>query len=247
MAKQLDKAVSDTLKKYGFGKEAVWDCHGTWVVYHNALEQIAAKAGVVFDPPIPLEANGTAKTVAICVTGRTADDRSEWSIGEASPANNKNAYPYAMAEKRAKDRVILKLIGLHGLVYSEEEADTFKDTAPVHRPAIEQDPRGDAGGGTDIHYQRADKGPVTLSKFTLYTPDGEVADSFANREDFMLALANIVKDNGQYWDVNVTVVNEIETEYTDEKTAKWIHKLRKLGQTASQNASQTIHEQRNVA
>ncbi len=31
-----------------------------------------------------------------------------------------------MAEKRAKDRVILKLAGIHGLVYSEEEADDFK-------------------------------------------------------------------------------------------------------------------------
>jgi hypothetical protein len=36
-----------------------------------------------------------------------------------------------MAEKRAKDRVILKLIELHGLVYSEEEADEFKNSRPV--------------------------------------------------------------------------------------------------------------------
>jgi hypothetical protein len=35
-----------------------------------------------------------------------------------------------MAEKRAKDRVILKLVELHGLVYSEEEADEFKDARP---------------------------------------------------------------------------------------------------------------------
>ena len=42
-------------------------------------------------------------------------DKSEWSIGEVSPhPTSKNSYPYAMAEKRAKDRVILKLVGLHG-------------------------------------------------------------------------------------------------------------------------------------
>jgi hypothetical protein len=35
-----------------------------------------------------------------------------------------------MAEKRAKDRVILKLVGLHGDVYSEEEADEFKNEKP---------------------------------------------------------------------------------------------------------------------
>jgi hypothetical protein len=56
-------------------------------------------------------------------------DRAEWSFGEASPDNLKGgakSFPYAMAEKRGKDRVILKLAGIHGLVYSEEEADDFK-------------------------------------------------------------------------------------------------------------------------
>ena len=45
------------------------------------------------------------------------------TYGEASPRNTKNAYPYAMAEKRAIDRAILKLIGLHGFIYSEDELD----------------------------------------------------------------------------------------------------------------------------
>ena len=39
-----------------------------------------------------------------------------------------------MAEKRAKDRVILKLIGLSGDVYSEEEADDFKQSRPNMGP-----------------------------------------------------------------------------------------------------------------
>ena len=47
-----------------------------------------------------------------------------------SPKNNKNAYPIAMAEKRAKDRVILKLLAAHGDLYSEEEADDFKRQNP---------------------------------------------------------------------------------------------------------------------
>lgn len=91
--------------------------------------------------------------------------RHEWSIGEArivrmvdsGKTNNwgkpvyepgpdemgnyqitpkQAAYPFAMAEKRAKDRVILKLAGLHGL-YSEDEADEFKESssAPTGRNA----------------------------------------------------------------------------------------------------------------
>lgn len=248
MAKQLDPVVAETLKKYGFGKDAAWDCHGTWVVYHRVLEQIAAKAGVGFDAPLALEANGPAKTVALCVTGRLPDGRAEWSIGEAAPGNNKNAYPYAMAEKRAKDRVILKLIGLHGLVYSEEEADDFKAApAPLSGPkkVVEQDPRGDAGSGTDIRYERRTDGPIQSGRFDLVNPEGEVEDSFLDREGFMLALGNIVKDNGLYWEPNVATVNAIGDEYQDEKTRKWIHRLRKLGETASKNASMANAEQFN--
>lgn len=128
MAKQLDPQIKQIVQAYyeGAPKTALWDCHGTWVVYHRAVEQMAAKAGIRFDPPTVLESPGSERNVAILVTGHLAD-RAEWSIGEAAPKNNKNAYPWAMAEKRAKDRVALKLIGLHGLAYSEEEADAFKE------------------------------------------------------------------------------------------------------------------------
>lgn len=124
MGKKLDPEIATVLKGYGYGPDACWDCHGTWVVYHKVLERIAAQAGIEFDAPTIIEANGAAGVAAVCVTGRL-NDAAVWSIGEASPKNSKNAYPWAMAEKRAIDRVILKLIGLHGLAYSEEEADDF--------------------------------------------------------------------------------------------------------------------------
>lgn len=129
MARQLDPEIVRVLKEHGHGKEAVWDCHGTWVIYHSVLERIAAKSGVEYEPPMVLVAE--KESAAILVTGKLNGKR-EWSIGEASIGLNykvsgkQAAYPFAMAEKRAKDRVILKLIGLHGLAYSEEEADDFK-------------------------------------------------------------------------------------------------------------------------
>lgn len=128
MPKSLPKEVVDVLKKYQFDGTAVWDCHGTWVVYHSVLEKIAALEGIEFQQPHVASSDIT--NVAICVTGQMGD-RFEWSFGEASPKNCKNSYPWAMAEKRAKDRVILKLIGLSGIVYSEEEADDFK--RPEHK------------------------------------------------------------------------------------------------------------------
>ena len=121
----ISPELKEILQKYGETAEAVWNCHGTWVAYHAALERIARKAKIVFDPPTVVEADSAAKVAAICVSGKMGSTE-EWSIGEAAPANNKNAYPFAMAEKRAKDRVILKLVGLHGMVYSEDESDDFK-------------------------------------------------------------------------------------------------------------------------
>jgi len=137
---QLKPELKTILDRYGIDprdKSQVWDCHGTLVLYHKAYEIIAAKEGIQFDPPTVIEASSKDKTVSLLVVGRMGG-RAEWSIGEAAPGNCKNAYPYAMAEKRAKDRVIGKLVGLAAYVYSEDEADDFKDTP--RRPVANDDP-----------------------------------------------------------------------------------------------------------
>ena len=139
MADLPDKLI-EIFKSIGLTREqATWDCHGTPVALHKALEQVAAHLGITFDPPVIIEANAEKKTVAMQVSGRLGD-AVEWSIGEAVPYNNKNSYPYAMAEKRAKDRVILKLIGVAGFVYSEEEADDFQATRPGTVSSTPQQP-----------------------------------------------------------------------------------------------------------
>ncbi len=127
----VPKLVGDVLKDIGeTAATAGWDCHGTFVLLHKALERVAAHKNITFDPPTIVESDINSKNVVIVVTGHLGE-KSEWSFGEAAPYNNKNAYPFAMAEKRAKDRVILKLVGLHGYAYSEEEADDFKKARPV--------------------------------------------------------------------------------------------------------------------
>lgn len=113
----------------------MWDCHGTPVILHKALERIAAQKGITFDKPEVYQADGEKKIVSVMVNGKLGDAEA-WSIGEAAPYNNKNGYPWAMAEKRAKDRVILKLLNISGEVYSEDEADDFKSARPaVDAPA----------------------------------------------------------------------------------------------------------------
>lgn len=129
----IDAAIQAILRDAGLGMDAVWmhKQSGKYIMYHWACEKAAAKKGIEWQPPQVIQACAKDKLAVILVTGKLGD-KSEWSFGEAAPYNTTQTYPFAMAEKRAKDRVILKLIGLHGEVYSEEEADDFKN-----RPAAE--------------------------------------------------------------------------------------------------------------
>src|SRR6185437_4563769 len=107
----------------------VWAVQGTPVVKHKALERLAAALKIKFEKPDVLRHE---RDEAVLLVSGSIGDASEWSIGEATVNVNYRvsgkmaAYVYAMAEKRAKDRVIIKLANLHG-VYSEEEADEFRD------------------------------------------------------------------------------------------------------------------------
>ena len=144
-----DKQIADILVRYGepFGGN-VWRVQGTAVIYHRTLERIAAQAGIRFDPPTLLRAE--RDEAVILVTGRlpgvkSGTERVEWSIGEAlvnvnyRVSGKQAGYVYAMAEKRAKDRVVLKLLELHGLVYSEEEADEFRHGHPAAVRDVNED------------------------------------------------------------------------------------------------------------
>jgi hypothetical protein len=132
MAK-IDPTVSAILKQYKIDpKEALWDCHGTWVMLHRFVELAGAKAGITIQCFEEIETN-SGEGIAVLKVTATKGEQNVITYGEASPKNSKNAYPYAMAEKRAVDRAILKLIGLHGFVYSEEEADDFRRKEGWHR------------------------------------------------------------------------------------------------------------------
>jgi hypothetical protein len=135
------KQIGEILGRYGEPEVGnVWRVQGQAVIYHKTLERIAAQADICFDLPNIIRAE--ADEAVILVTGHLGE-RMEWSIGEAKVNVNyrvtgrQAAYVYAMAEKRAKDRVILKLIGLHGLLYSEDEADDFKNGRPDPGPEPE--------------------------------------------------------------------------------------------------------------
>ena len=130
------KAVMAFMEKYGVASDEVWPVPGgkAYAVKHKALERIAIKQGIVFEPPQLKVCDLERGLVVILISGKMGD-KVIHSFGEATPKNCKNAYMVAMAEKRGIDRVILKLLAVHGDLYSEEEADDFKRQNPhVTRP-----------------------------------------------------------------------------------------------------------------
>lgn len=134
----LEPRIEAIRQEYGLEASDFWQIkqNGQWVCKHAALEIVAVKAGIEFDLPVIIEHDAVGRVTSMIVRGSLppaydkAKGRSEWATGETNPSNysvvgKQPSYPWAMAEKRAKDRVILKLVGIHGLVYSEDEmADT---------------------------------------------------------------------------------------------------------------------------
>jgi hypothetical protein len=105
--------------KYAVPPSEMWSAHGTMCIKHRFVRKIAAKEGIT----VHLAIESIDQANDLCVFSASAEwngiQMEEW--GEASPKNNKNAYPVAMALKRAYDRVVLALLGIHGWVYSEDE------------------------------------------------------------------------------------------------------------------------------
>lgn len=109
------------LKGHHFHK----DSRGFIIITRAGVEQIAAKLGarVEFEPVFQWSdpATGTYVIKAQAWFDKTVAT----SYGEVSGNNNRNAYPVAMAEKRAMSRAVLKLAGLYKFnVYGEDEVDT---------------------------------------------------------------------------------------------------------------------------
>ena len=137
---EINEKLSKLLKEVGEVVDlkdrtsAVWSLpqnQNVLIVKHKALEKISAHLGMWFDPPKIIESDTEKKVVSLVVQGYIDDGKGKntaWSIGEVSPDNYKtyakqSTYPFAMAEKRAIDRVILKLLGVHGDFYSQAEID----------------------------------------------------------------------------------------------------------------------------
>ena len=107
---------------------------------HRYIEIAGQEKGVVIESLDEVEKNSAEGVVAIKCTASLGKSK-VITYGEATPKNNKNGYPYAMAEKRAIDRAILKLIGIHGFVYSDDEVDDKFENVEVKKTETKEKPK----------------------------------------------------------------------------------------------------------
>ena len=125
--------MKDLAKKYNLTKDDYWQESRSqkYIITHDACQKIGDMEGIIFGPPQIL--NSEQSFVRMVISAKKGEVLM-WSIGEADTKNCKNLYFGAMAEKRGKDRVILKLINAYEYgIYSDVEADDFKKPKYEHR------------------------------------------------------------------------------------------------------------------
>jgi hypothetical protein len=95
------------------------------IITRSGIDKIQASNNI--EITYNLEYNSTDCKSIIIKAAATMGDKAIETYGEASPSNNSNSYPVAMAEKRAMSRACLKLAGFYqNNVFGEDEADAFK-------------------------------------------------------------------------------------------------------------------------
>lgn len=142
------QALAELYKKYNLNKDDVFKHKlGFVIITRTGIEKIQMTLGFEVDYDV-ISISEDFQHCLIKATGVTKEGMTIQSFGEATPKNNRMAYPVAMAEKRALSRVVLKAAGLYALgVYGEDESEDFKSRSgsqPIdienHEPSEPQTP-----------------------------------------------------------------------------------------------------------
>jgi hypothetical protein len=117
--------LNELYKKYNLTTDDYFKHKFYTIITRSGIDKIQAQAGINIEYQLQYN-SADNKCVIIQAFAQMGDVKIE-TFGEASPSNTTNAYPVAMAEKRAMSRAVLKLTGFYELqVFGEDEADDFK-------------------------------------------------------------------------------------------------------------------------
>ena len=134
--------LNELYKEYELEAEDVFAHKHYKIITRAGIDKIQAKANIDISYTLDF-IHPELKHIIVKAIGTDKDGRTVSSYGECSTGsqlliqkgtrdhgvviNNTNAYPVAMAEKRAMSRVVLKLTGFYAEgVFGEEEAEDFK-------------------------------------------------------------------------------------------------------------------------
>lgn len=112
-------------KQYELTPDDVFKHKFYTIITRAGIDKIQAKANININ--YNLEYNSPDNKCVIIQAFATMGDEKIETFGESSPANTTNAYPVAMAEKRAMSRAVLKLTGFYAAgAMGEDESEDFK-------------------------------------------------------------------------------------------------------------------------
>ena len=119
--------IKELAEKYELTNDDFWKHKqsGKWILTHDACTIISHKEEIKLESFDSLYQSDNECRFLI---GMSKDGRIVKSVGEAGKSNCTSKYLGCMAEKRGRDRCVLKLINAYEYgIYSEEESDDFKN------------------------------------------------------------------------------------------------------------------------
>ena len=198
--------IKTFVTKYGLDpKKDMWDCHGNWILTHDAVTKIGHKEKIVLES---IESIYQSETSCRFLVTMSKGDAKITSVGEADTKNCKISFVASISEKRGIDRCILKLVNAYEYgVYSEIEADDFerKDdmgyTKEVEEVILSQQ------ASDELKAERDDE-EHPLANTVKQTMSGIKVEDSGNSDD----LIQFGKHKGKRW------------EDADEGYIKWVSK-----------------------
>jgi hypothetical protein len=148
------KKMTELFAKYELGKPVAkvdyWSLpqnQKALILHHTACEKLSAKAGIIYKQPEWLATGQDGNWV--CLTSGylpEAPENVQWTVGEVNninypePTRGRSHYPASMAEKRAKDRLVNKLLELaeHGIMSDQESSMLSRDYNAENEEKIHQ-------------------------------------------------------------------------------------------------------------
>jgi hypothetical protein len=125
MKKSQEDRFRALAKQHDLIKDDFWKAsQGFVIITRTGIEKVQRSLGIEVKYEVVSEFSDVSSGLYVVKAIGYNKDKQVESFGEASPKNCRNAYPVAMAEKRALSRVILKMADMYELgVYSEDEGD----------------------------------------------------------------------------------------------------------------------------